>query len=196
MGLADEHISWILDLTLSWGVYGVFIAMILESSILPIPSEAIMVTAGLLGMDPLTVGFAGGLGSTLGAGLGYQIGRRGRSILDRYGKYILVSGRSISQAENWFNRWGGWTVLLSRLIPIIPFKVFSIAAGLLGMNYKLFLLLTLAGSIPRCLILAWIGSIALRVSYDSLLTLGMLILLIMVGHRIVRRMRRRSSLRY
>jgi len=186
LGFVEERVSWLIDFTLSLGGYGVFVAMVLESSILPIPSEAILVTAGLLGIDPITVGFAGGLGSTVGAGLGYYIGKGGRRVFHKYGRYILVSERSISNAEAWFKRWGGWAILISRLLPIIPFKIFSIAAGLLGMNYRIFLILTLVGSIPRCLVLAWIGSVAVKASYDILWVSGLLILLIAVIYRITR----------
>ncbi|MBS7650009.1 MAG: DedA family protein [Candidatus Bathyarchaeia archaeon] len=191
LGFIEEYLSWIIDFTLSLGGYGVFAAMVLESSILPIPSEAILVTAGLLGIDPITSGFAGGLGSTVGAGLGYYIGKSGRSALYKYGKYILVSERSVSSAESWFKKWGGWAILISRLIPIIPFKVFSIAAGLLRMNYRTFLVLTLIGSIPRCLMLAWVGNMAVKASYDLLLVSALLILLILVSCWIIKRSGRR-----
>ncbi len=166
--------------------------MALESSILPIPSEAVLVTAGLAGIDPVTVGISGGAGSTVGASLGYLIGREGRSVVDRYGKYTLVTESSIVRGENWFKRWGNWTILLSRLIPFVPYKVFSIVAGLLRMDYRPFLLLTLAGSVPRCFLLAWLGNMIIQAEYQILAALAAAVLAATLGYCLLKRRRKQS----
>ena len=187
MGPLQDFTSWILQLISEWGGYGVFVGMILESSIIPIPSEAILVTAGLAGIDPVTVGLAGGLGSTIGAAVGYLIGKEGRVFVDRYGKYILVTNERVSNAEGWFKRWGNWTILISRLLPLVPYKVFSIAAGLLRMNYKPFITLTLIGSVPRCFLLAWLGNMIIQAEYEVLAIVGILIIALVTGHHAVNR---------
>jgi len=176
LGLLEDFVSWILGLIADWGGYGVFVGMILESSILPVPSEIILVTAGLAGINPLVVGVAGGAGSTIGAAVGYLIGKEGRIAVDKYGKYFLVTGNRLSQAENWFKRWGNWTILVSRLVPFIPYKVFSIAAGLLRMSYKAFLIFTLVGSVPRCFLLAWLGNMIIQSEYEILAAVGAAVL--------------------
>ncbi|PIY91503.1 hypothetical protein COY71_02820, partial [Candidatus Micrarchaeota archaeon CG_4_10_14_0_8_um_filter_60_7] len=77
-------LAWIV----SMGGFGVLLGMFLESSIVPIPSEAILVTAGLIGIDPITVTIWGSIGSTLGAIVGYYIGKKGgRPIIDKIGPY-------------------------------------------------------------------------------------------------------------
>jgi len=176
LGILEDFVLWILGLIADWGGYGVFIGMILESSILPVPSEIILVTAGIAGINPLVVGVAGGAGSTIGAAVGYLIGKEGRIVVDKYGKYLLVTGNRLSQAENWFKRWGNWTILVSRLVPFIPYKVFSIASGLLRMSYKAFLILTLVGSVPRCFLLAWLGNMIIRAEYEILAAVGTVVL--------------------
>ena len=75
------------QLILNLGPFGIFIGMFLESSILPIPSEAILVAAGAIGFSIFDITLFGGLGSTAGAIVGYYIGRYGgRPLLNRYGK--------------------------------------------------------------------------------------------------------------
>lgn len=193
MGFLEDFVSWILGLIADWGGYGVFIGMILESSIIPVPSEIILVTAGLAGINPLVVGVAGGAGSTIGAAVGYLIGKEGRIAVDKYGKYFFVTGDRISQAENWFKRWGNWTILVSRLVPFIPYKVFSIAAGLLRMSYKAFLVLTLAGSVPRCFLLAWLGNMISQAEYEILAAVGVAVLVVAVAYYALASRRRRPQ---
>ena len=174
--LAETVLSLIAEL----GPYGVLIGMILESSVIPIPSEAVLITAGLAGIDPLSVALFGGVGSTIGAWIGYLIGKYGgRPLVYRYGKYLLLKESRLSSAERWFNRWGNWTVLLSRLIPFVPYKVFSITAGILRMKWIPFTFFTLLGSIPRCFLLAWIGNLIVQMEYEILgvVVLGLCVLL-------------------
>ncbi|MBS7623852.1 DedA family protein [Candidatus Bathyarchaeota archaeon] len=165
--------------------------MILESSIVPVPSELVLVTAGLAGMNPSVVGLAGGAGSTIGAAAGYLIGREGRIAVDKYGKYFLATSSRISRAEGWFRRWGNWAILASRLAPFIPYKVFSITAGLLKMNYRVFLTLTLVGSIPRCYLLAWLGRAVVQAEYWILAAFGAAIIAAATAyHTLISRRRR------
>ncbi len=143
---------------LNTGPIGIFTGMVLESSIVPIPSEAILISASFLGYTPLEIAIWGGLGSTVGGVIGYHIGKwGGRPVLDKYGKYIFITPEKLDAIENWFKRWGNFAVLVGRLIPIIPFKIFSITAGIARMNLRDFTLFTLIGSIPRAFLLAWIG---------------------------------------
>jgi len=193
-GLLEGFVSWVLRLVGEWGGYGVFVGMVLESSVVPVPSEIILVTAGYAGISPLVVAVAGGLGSTVGAAVGYLIGKEGRVVVDRYGKYVLVTESRISKAEGWFRRWGNWTILASRLIPFVPYKVFSITGGLLKMNSRAFLGLTLLGSIPRCFLLAWLGSMIMQAEYEMLAGLILLVLLIAFGYHVAVRRSKRSSL--
>lgn len=155
----EELIVFVKNLILSFGPFGIFFGMFLESSIIPIPSEVVLFSAGAVGFSIIDVTVYGALGSTTGAVVGYYIGKKGgRPVLDRYGRYLLVTKDKLSFVDNWFKRWGDYSVLVSRLIPLIPFKIFSIAAGISRMDLKNFVLWTFVGSIPRCFLLAYLGS--------------------------------------
>mgnify|MGYP001565608612 CR=1 FL=1 len=150
----------IRELMLSLGPLGIFVGMFLESSILPIPSEAVLVAAGLLGFSIVDITIFGGLGSTTGAIVGYYIGLYGgRPFLNKYGKYFLVTSDKLKFVEIWFKKWGAYSVLVSRLIPFIPYKVFSIASGIGKIKFSTFVIFTLIGSIPRSFILGYFGSL-------------------------------------
>ena len=150
----------IQQLILSLGPFGIFVGMFLESSILPIPSEVVLVAAGALGFSIFDITLFGGLGSVAGAIVGYYLGKYGgRPFLDRYGRFFLIDSNKLKFVENWFKRWGGYSVLVSRLIPFIPYKVFSITSGIAKMNFTSFVVFTLIGSIPRAFILGYFGSL-------------------------------------
>lgn len=162
--------SFLKPLILSLGGPGIMLGMFLESSIVPIPSELILVTAGLLGFSPLEVAFWGTIGSTLGAIVGYYIGKLGgRPVVDKIGPYLFVTQARVLKAEEKFNKHGGWAVLVSRLIPFVPFKVFSITSGILKFDFKTFVLFTFIGTIPRAFVLAWIGSQILEFKEQAIL---------------------------
>jgi len=158
--MVAEITELIRQLILDLGNIGIFIGMFLESSIVPIPSELVLVAAGAVGFSIIDITIFGGLGSTAGAMVGYQIGRYGgRPFLDKFGKYFFITSDKLEFVDNWFNRWGSYSVLISRLIPFVPYKVFSIASGIGRMNFVNFTIFTLIGSIPRSFILGYFGSL-------------------------------------
>ncbi len=162
----------------SYGGFGVLIGMFLESSIIPIPSEVVLVTAGALGIDLWTITVYGTIGSTLGAIVGYYIGLKGgRPVIDKYGKYLLVTPERVEKAEKKFNQWGKWTILISRLIPFIPYKVFSITSGVLKFDFKNFVIFTFIGSIPRTFLLAWVGVQIMTYRESALIAIAALALI-------------------
>ncbi len=173
-----EFIAGIQEFVLSLGAFGIFFGMFLESSVVPIPSEAVLVAAGALGFSPVEIAIFGGLGSSFGAVVGYYIGRYGgRPFLVRYGKYFMFNESKMKFVDNWFDRWGSYSVLVSRLIPLIPFKIFSIAAGIGKMNLLHFFVFTLIGSIPRSFILGYFGSL-LTTAGNTLLMIAILAIFI------------------
>jgi len=148
------------ELILELGPLGIFIGMFLESSVVPVPSEAVLVAAGVLGFSILDITVFGGLGSTAGAIVGYYIGRYGgRPFLNRYGKYFFITSGKLAFVDKWFNKWGAYSVLVSRLIPFVPYKIFSIASGIGKIKFSTFVIFTLIGSIPRSFILGYFGSL-------------------------------------
>src|SRR6185437_9769776 len=97
------------------------------------------------------------LGEVAGSTAGYLIGRfGGRPLVDKVGKYILLTHRDLDRAEAWFARRGEPFVFFGRLIPLLRSFV-SLAAGLGEMAFWKFMAFTVAGCAIWCAALASIG---------------------------------------
>lgn len=139
--------------------------MAIESACIPLPSEIIMPLAGwMLILDKghgalftLVAGFYGALGCVLGSAVAYWVGKwGGRPLIERYGKYVLISHRDLDTADRWFARYGQWTVFLSRLLPIVRTFI-SFPAGVARMPFVKFIIYSFVGSFLWCLGLAYGG---------------------------------------
>jgi membrane protein DedA with SNARE-associated domain len=147
------------ELIAKHGDFGTFVAMFLESSVVPIPSEVVIAGAGAIGVPLWSIVIFGMLGSTLGAMVGYAIGYyAGRPVVIRFGKYIFIKPHHIEKAEAFAEKHGVWSVILGRLLPIIPFKVFSIASGLTKIPFIPFVVCTMIAVVPRLILLALFGA--------------------------------------
>ena len=171
----------------TFGDAGVFLAMFLESSIIPIPSEAIVVSAGAIGIPLASIVIFGALGSTLGGMFGYFLGRyAAMPAILRFGKFILIKPHHIQKAEEFAKKYGIWSVLIGRVLPIVPFKVFSIAAGITKVPFVPFMICTLAGVLPRMYILALLGFAVIKytkVSLQILLLVAVIFIAVKVTHK-------------
>jgi membrane protein DedA with SNARE-associated domain len=158
--------------------FGVFLAMFLESSVIPLPSEVIVIAAGAMGIPLLSIVVFGSLGSTFGALVGYLLGRyAAMPAIIKFGKYILIKPHHIYKAENFAKKYGVPGVLLGRILPIVPFKVFSIAAGITSIPLVPFLICTLIGVIPRMYLLAIFGAALLKYKKPAMVVLLVLALI-------------------
>lgn len=145
----------------SMGYAGVAALMAIESACIPLPSEIIMPFAGYLvyrGQFTLHgAALAGALGCVAGSIPAYYLGLYGgRPLIERYGKYVLVSRRELDLADRLFARHGQWVVLAARLLPVIRTFI-AFPAGVSRMAMTPFVLYTFAGSYPWCYGLAWVG---------------------------------------
>ena len=154
---------------------GVVLLMAIESANIPLPSELIMPLSGwlLIKEDGLPVGFVlvagffGALGNVLGSLLSYWIGAwGGRPLLNKYGKYILISRHDLDRADAWFAKYGDWAVLISRVLPVVRTFI-SFPAGIARTNLRKFVLLTFLGSFPWSAGLAY-GGYLLGEHYESI----------------------------
>jgi membrane protein DedA with SNARE-associated domain len=132
------------------GYAGIFLLMVAESMILPMPSEAVMPFAGFLVAEG-TLGAAGvalaaTAGSIVGSLIGYAIGKfGGMPLIRRYGKYLLLDAEDLEKTTRFFQRRGGVTVLVSRFIPVVRHLI-SIPAGTWSMRLLPFCLFTVLGA--------------------------------------------------
>jgi len=141
-------------------ILGLILMTVLSSSILPIPSESILLSMGLLGISPIEAAIYGGIGSTLGSIIAYWIGKTyGRKLIEKIGKYFFITKKTLTTVNKWSEKFGAATVFVSRLIPIVPHKIFSIIAGVFSIDFKNFVLFTLLGSVPRCFLFVYFGNL-------------------------------------
>lgn len=127
--------------------------MIFQALAIPIPSELVLIAGGLAFAFPFGW-IVGALGSIIAAVVGFYIARKGgRSLAIK-----LVGEKGIAFADNWFNRWGAWAVLLGRFAPFIPFDAISYSAGLTTLKLKHFIIPTVIGTLPRTLFYTSLGT--------------------------------------
>jgi len=143
------------------GYFGVFFLMAAESCGIPFPSEVIMpfagfvVASGTIAFWPVVI--VGAVGNLVGSWLAYWIGYRGgRPLIEKYGKYILISHHDVNLADRWFARFGEWAVFFGRLLPVIRTYI-SFPAGIAEMDFKKFSYFTLAGAFAWSALFAWLG---------------------------------------
>jgi membrane protein DedA with SNARE-associated domain len=100
---------------------------------------------------------AGTLGSVIGALVNYGLALFvGEPLLRRYGKYVLVSGRSLDRSEAFFRRHGEISTLIGRLLPVVRHLI-SVPAGVSRMSLRRFVLFTALGAGVWCAVLTYLG---------------------------------------
>ncbi len=159
--------NWIIDIMEQLGYVGIFLMMALENLFPPIPSEIVLPFAGFLttytGLTINGVVIVATTGSVIGAIILYGIGmivhvERLEAIIVRWGHLLHLKKQDIHKAEHWFDQYGYWTVLFCRMIPIVR-SLISIPAGMAKMQFWLFLLFTIIGTIIWNIILIMAGVI-------------------------------------
>lgn len=153
--------SFIIGIISSAGYAGIILLMGIESACVPLPSEIIMPFSGYLvyqgQFSLIAVAIAGATGCVLGSLVAYVIGAYGgRSLVHKYGRFVLISHQDLALADRWFARHGGITIFIGRLLPIIRTFI-ALPAGISRMRLMPFIIYTFAGSLIWCYGLAWIG---------------------------------------
>jgi membrane protein DedA with SNARE-associated domain len=133
---------------------GVVALMAIESACIPFPSELIMPLAGwmlikeqsLPATYTLVAGAYGALGNAIGSFIAYVVGMwGGRPLLNKYGRYVLISQNDLDLADRWFAKRGSWIVFVSRVLPVVRTYI-SLPAGIARMHIAKFLIYTFTGS--------------------------------------------------
>ncbi len=155
--------SLVIEFISATGYLGITILMALESACIPIPSEVIMPFSGFLVFEGELIFWQvilwGTIGNLLGSILAYLVGLSGgRSLIEKYGKYFLISSSDLARADHWFAKYGQVTVLLSRVLPVVRTFI-SLPAGIARMNFFKFSLYTFLGSLPWAFVLTYAGLI-------------------------------------
>ena len=199
--MISEITQWIMNLMRAHGQLSVFVGVMIEQIIVPIPSPLIIMGAGaILIPSGLSIPQAflqilwlivlpGTIASTLGSYIGYLISfYGGKALVIRFQRFLDVDWKEIENLEKRFQgKREALTIFLSRAIPVFPISLVSIFAGLLRVPIRPFTLFTFLGAIFRCFFLAfvgwWIGATYERVanqldSAETIVSVAMLIAMV------------------
>jgi membrane protein DedA with SNARE-associated domain len=159
--MLTSFFHWLAQSVLTLGYPGIVVLMAIESSVLPLPSELVMPPAGYLAakgqMNAWVAVGAGTLGSVIGAMVNYSLAVLvGEPVLRRYGKFVLISERSLDRTEAFFRRHGEISTFIGRLLPVIRHLI-SIPAGMSRMSLARFVSFTALGAGLWCGILTYLG---------------------------------------
>lgn len=153
--------GFVTDLIGNMGYIGIFILMTIESAGIPIPSELIMTYGGFMASEGkinwILAAVVGSLGTGLGSAIGYAIGLwGGKPFIDKYGRILGVTPDKLVFAEKWFCKFGESATFYTRLLPVVR-TIVNVPAGLLGMNFYKFMIYSMIGAFPWCLVLSYLG---------------------------------------
>lgn len=159
--MLHDSINWLLETVGAWGYTGIFILMAMESTVLPIPSELVLIPAGYLAhqgeMNFGLILLAATVGSLAGASLNYVLALwLGRPFLERYGKYFFVRPELLHKTDQFFIKHGAISTFTGRLVLVIRHLI-SIPAGLARMNFAKFSFYTCLGAALWSLVLILMG---------------------------------------
>jgi membrane protein DedA with SNARE-associated domain len=143
------------------GYAGIVALMGIESACIPLPSEIIMTFTGYLvylgRFNLLLAATAGAVGCNLGSVVAYWIGAKGgRPLVERYGRWVLMSNHDLDRMTHFFDKYGSITVLVGRLLPVVRTFI-AFPAGIAKMPQGKFHIYTFVGSWPWCFVLAYVG---------------------------------------
>jgi membrane protein DedA with SNARE-associated domain len=159
--MLERLVDWLLHALLALGYPGIVALMAMESSVLPVPAELVMPPAGYWvakgEMNVWIVLACGTIGSVVGALANYWLAQLlGRALVRRFGRYLLLTERSLDRTERFFADHGEISTLVGRLLPVVRHLI-SIPAGIARMNLSRFVLFTGLGAFAWCAVLTGIG---------------------------------------
>jgi len=139
--LKERIMAWVEQLAQSphpgWALFALAFA---ESSFFPLPPDVLLITLGVVTPEKaIYFGLVCTAGSVLGGGLGYVIGLYGgRPLLRRF-----FNQTKVAAVEKLYDRYNAWATGIAGLTPI-PYKVFTIGGGAFKINFKVFMIASLA----------------------------------------------------
>lgn len=138
----------------NYGYIGIFLLNILANAtiVLPAPAIAVVFAMGAV-FNPFWIGIAAGAGATIGEISGYLLGYSGQGVIENLELYQRI--------EAWTKKYGMWFIAVLAFIPNPLFDLAGMAAGVLKLSLRQFLLATLIGKILRMWLLAYAGQYSL-----------------------------------
>ena len=188
------------------GYPGLVILIVLESTMIPIPSLLVMPFAGYLAAQghfslPMIL-VINSTAALLGSALSYWLGAAGgKPLLLKYGKYVFVRPKDIEKTEEFFAKHGKWTVLIGRFLPVVR-HIISIPAGIARMPLVPFFTQTFIGStlwggglmlMGYGLGARWQAIAAQAKKVDLLIAVGIVLVIVAIAIRFIMKRRRERS---
>lgn len=158
--------NWLIEVMNDYGYMGIMILIAIENIFPPIPSEIILTFGGFMtttsSLSILGIIISATAGSVIGAIVLYIIGlqldvARLEIIVDRWGHILRITTNDIHKADDWFDKYGHWTVFFCRFVPLIR-SLISIPAGMSNMHLGIFLPLTTLGTLIWNIVLVYLGA--------------------------------------
>lgn len=184
MTTIHNWIEQLINVMIDYGIWGLSIMAFLESAFFPIPPDVLLIPLALMNTDMAWIlALATTIASTLGALLGIWIGRwLGRPILLKF-----ITEHQIQRVEGLFSRYGGWAIFVAAFTPI-PFKVFTVAAGVFQANVTVVLIASFIGRGARFFLIAglivFVGDQAMDLisQYLGPVTFAVAAVIILIGY--------------
>ncbi len=149
-------ITYFVNVIYGLGFFGYILylgVMTIQALIVPIPSEIILLTAGIIWPFWIACVLAV-VGSMISAMLAYYVGKKGgRPFAEK-----MVGESMLGIADNFIKKYDIWAIIIARFLPFIAFDPISYASGVVNMDAKKYALGTLIGAIPRAIFYVWLGS--------------------------------------
>lgn len=172
-----EQLSlWIISIIQAHGSLAVFLGILIEEIITPIPSSVVLMSAGFILIDPslpliqalwqifVVIAIPAAVAATIGSFFPYAIGYFAgepllKRLLKRYYRFFGMTWKDLKYYEKKLQKKNSvwYYIILFRIILIIPMSVVSLTAGFLRLSWKKFALATFIGALPRAVILGFLG---------------------------------------
>ncbi len=129
--------TWLLD----YGVWGLILVSFADASFFPIPPDVVLIPLAIANPEnALLYALYSTIASVFGALLGWFIGKKlGRPVL-----VYLFSEKRVQKVEEYFNKYGAMALLVAGLTPV-PYKIFTIFAGVTGVRIRVLVLWSIIG---------------------------------------------------
>jgi undecaprenyl-diphosphatase len=141
VGLISGLVEWAQATLGPYGVPGLIVLAFTEATVSPVPPDALLPVLAYGRSIPYAIylGLVTTVASVAGGALGYWLG-------DRFSPWVhrRFGGPRLAQVQGWYQQYGEWVVLVAGFSPL-PFKIFTLTSGLLGLRFWPFLLAALVG---------------------------------------------------
>jgi membrane protein DedA with SNARE-associated domain len=139
-----------------YGLWAILLLVLVEDFGIPVPGETVLIAgavfAGSGRLNVVAVGVVGFIAALTGDNIGYAIGHfGGRALVERWGRYVLLTPERLDKAEAFFERHGGKVISVARFIEGLR-QANGIIAGISRMHWLRFLAFNALGAA------LWVGT--------------------------------------